>query len=88
MWADIGSQTVHLLDVKEIKLTSVDIVRFRWEESTKDGLGKSVTSAVTIWIGVLPDSTNGDAAFDAAQDIFELLKQHSIDDIDIASGRS
>lgn len=39
---------------------------------------------MTIWIGVLPDSTNGDAAFDAAQDIFELLKQHSIDDIDIA----
>ena len=84
MWADIGSQTVHLLDVKEIKFTSVDLVRFRWEEPTKDGLGKPVTSAVTIWIGVLPDSTNGDAAFDAAQDIFELLKQHSIDDIDIA----
>jgi hypothetical protein len=80
---DIGSQTVKHLDVKSIKHTTVDLARFRREEPTEDGGGNFVTSPVTIWIGVLPDSTNGDAAFDSAQGIFELLKRHGIDDIDI-----
>ncbi len=43
-----------------------------------------VTGPVTIWVGVLPDSTNGDAAFDSAQCILELLRKYEIDDIDIA----
>lgn len=37
-----------------------------------------------MWIGVLPDSTNGDTAFNSAQDIIKLLKRHDIEDIDIA----
>jgi len=81
---DILFKTVTLLDHKQIKHTSVDLVRFRWEEQTEDGRGKAVTGPVTIWVGVLPDSTNGDAAFDSAQGIFELLKKYEIDDIDIA----
>lgn len=84
LWATIRDETVGLLDGKQIKQTSVDLVRFRWEEQTEDGRGKEVISPVTIWIGVLPDSTNGDAAFDSAQGIIELLKKYEIDDIDIA----
>ena len=78
----VRPKTVQLLDNK-IKFTSVDLVRFRWKEETEDGRGKPVTSPVTIWIGVLPDSTNGDAAFNSAQGIIKLLKQHELDDIDI-----
>lgn len=81
---DIRSKTVGLLDHKQIKHTSVDLVRFRWEEQTEDSRGKTVTSRVTIWVGVRPDSTNGDAAFDSAQGVLELLKGYEISDIDIA----
>ena len=81
---DIRSKTVKILDYKQIKHTSVDLVRFRWEEQTEDGLPEPVTSRVTVWVGVRQDSTNGDAAFDSAQDILNLFKRYSIDDIDIA----
>ena len=82
---DICSKTVRLLDHRNIKFTSVDLVRFHWEEQTENSpYFKNVTSPVTIWIGVLPDSTNSDAAFDSAQDILRLLNSFSIDDIDIA----
>lgn len=81
---DIRSKIAGLLDAKQIKYTSIDLVRFRWEEQTEDGLGKDVTSPVTLWIGVRPDSTNGDVAFDCAQDIFKLLKGYDVDDVEIA----
>jgi hypothetical protein len=81
---DIRSKTVGLLDRKQIKHTSVDLVRFGREEQTEDGRDKTVTSPVTIWVGVRPDSTNGDAAFDCAQDILRLLEGYGIDDVDVA----
>ncbi|CAE6540131.1 unnamed protein product [Rhizoctonia solani] len=84
LWATIRDKTVGILDRKQIKYTSVDLVRFRREEQTEDGRDKTVTNPVTIWVGVRPDSTNGDAAFDSAQDVIELLKRYDIDDIDIA----
>ncbi|TEB30724.1 hypothetical protein FA13DRAFT_1764439 [Coprinellus micaceus] len=74
LWEVIRDETARLLDRKHIKYTSVDLVRFR---RSRHGLA-------TIWIGVLPDSTNGDAAFDSTQGILELLKKYEIDDIDIA----
>lgn len=43
-----------------------------------------VRSPVTIWVEVEPNSTNGDAAFDTEQKILKLLKDHDIDDIDVA----
>ncbi|KAJ3836427.1 hypothetical protein F5878DRAFT_718411 [Lentinula raphanica] len=85
LWSKIRDQTVQLLDDKQIKFTSIDLVRFRWEDCPMERTsGEIVTSSVTIWIGVLPDSTNGDAAFNSAQDIINLLKQHDINDIDVA----
>lgn len=84
LWATVRDEIAGLLDAKQIKYTSIDLVRFRWEEQTEDGLGKDVTSPVTLWIGVRPDSTNGDVAFDCAQDIFKLLKGYDVDDVEIA----
>jgi hypothetical protein len=62
----------------------VDLTCFCWKESTKDGCGKLVFSHVTIWIGVVPDSTNTDIAFDACHVIHQLLTTYNITDIDIA----
>ncbi|KAH9945505.1 uncharacterized protein BXZ73DRAFT_96322 [Epithele typhae] len=84
LWEVIRDGTAGLLDRKDIKYTSVDLVRFRWEEQSEDSRTKAVTSLATIWIGVLPDSTNGDAAFNCTQDILQLLKKHEIDDVDVA----
>ncbi|KAI0028686.1 hypothetical protein K488DRAFT_89481 [Vararia minispora EC-137] len=84
LWATIRHETVGILDRLQIQLTSVDLVRFRWKEETEDGRGKTATSRTTIWIGVLPDSTTGDAAFDSSEDILQLLKKHDISDVDVA----
>lgn len=80
----IRFKVVELLDNRRILLTSVDLARFRWEEQNTDGHSETFTSRVTIWIGVLPDSTTGDAAFESSQDIIDLLKTHGIHDIDVA----
>ncbi|KAL6306131.1 hypothetical protein BKA93DRAFT_816510 [Sparassis latifolia] len=84
LWATIHEEVVQLLDNREIQQTSVDLVRFRWDEQNSDGGRETVTSCVTIWVGVLPDSTTGDTAFKSSKDILQLLKQHSIHDIDVA----
>jgi hypothetical protein len=84
LWTDIREKVVKLLDNREIRHTSVDLVRFRWDEQNTDGGSETVTSHVTIWVGVLPDSTTSDAAFESSQDILQLPKQHDIDDIDVA----
>ena len=81
---DIRSKVVRLLDNRDIQLTSVDLVRFRWDEQNTDGGRETVTSRITIWVGVLPDSTTGDAAFESSQDILQLLERHDIHDIDVA----
>lgn len=80
----VRSKVVKLLDNRKIQLTSVDLARFRWEEQNTDGDSETFTSRVTIWVGVLPDSTTGDAAFESSQDILDLLKAHGIHDIDVA----
>ncbi|KAF6748457.1 hypothetical protein DFP72DRAFT_1174346 [Ephemerocybe angulata] len=83
LWNAILEETVNLLDKQEIKFTSIDLARFRWKEND-DRVPVTVTSRVTIWIGVLPGSTTTEAAFHASQGILELLKQHEIDDLDVA----
>ena len=81
---DIRSKVVKLLDNREIHHTSVDLARLRWDEQNTDGDRETVTSRVTIWVGVLRDSTSGDATFESSQDILRLLEQHDIHDIDVA----
>ncbi|KAL5633143.1 hypothetical protein ACGC1H_003589 [Rhizoctonia solani] len=43
-----------------------------------------VTTRVTIWIGVMPDSLAGGVAFESSKDILQLLEKHDIHDIDVA----
>jgi hypothetical protein len=81
---DTRSKTVKLLDQRNIQHSSVELARFRWDEQNDDGGRKSVTSRITIWIGVLPDTTSGEAAFDSSRDILSLLAQHEIDDVEVA----
>ncbi|KAF6748456.1 hypothetical protein DFP72DRAFT_1074348 [Ephemerocybe angulata] len=84
LWNTILKETVKILDKHEIKFTSIDPVRFAWDDYNEDGSETRVTSRFTIWIGVLPESTTTEAAFHASQGILELLKQHEIDDLDVA----
>jgi hypothetical protein len=60
---DIRSKVVKLLDNQEIQHTSFDLARFRWDEQNSGR--ETVTSRVTIWVGVLPDRTTGNAAFES-----------------------
>ena len=46
--------------------------------------GTVYTTPVTIWVGVLPDSTTGEQAYNSSRDILDLLKQYNITDIDVA----
>jgi hypothetical protein len=46
--------------------------------------GTVVTTPVTIWVGVLPDTLTSEAAFHSSNDILDLLKEHGISDIDVA----
>jgi hypothetical protein len=43
-----------------------------------------VTTPVTIWVGVLPDTLTGEVAFHSSNDILDLLKEHGISDVDVA----
>ncbi|KAG8756942.1 hypothetical protein FRC11_004910 [Ceratobasidium sp. 423] len=84
LWRIFLGEVVKLLESQQIRFTSVDFVRFRWVEGDGKSPRKTVTSRPTIWVGVLPDSTTGDAAFHSAQEILQLLKSHGIEDIDVA----
>ena len=46
--------------------------------------GAVVTTPVTIWVGVLPDTLTGEEAFHSSNDILDLLKEHGIFDLDVA----
>jgi hypothetical protein len=46
--------------------------------------GTVVTTPVTIWVGVLPDTLTGEEAFHSSNDILDLLKEHGIFDVDVA----
>lgn len=81
---DFRSKVLELLESQQIQFSSVDFVRFRWLEQDGKSPRKTVTSRPTIWVGVLPDTTTGDAAFDSAQGILQLVKEYDIDDIDVA----
>lgn len=84
LWHSIRSEVVGLLDQRNIKLSSVDLARFRWEEQNADVGSKIFTTPVTIWVGVLPDTLTSEVAFHSSHDILRPLKRHGISDIDVA----
>ncbi|KAL6306401.1 hypothetical protein BKA93DRAFT_729418, partial [Sparassis latifolia] len=86
LWATIRSKVVELLDQQNIQHSSVDLVHFSWVEENEDiaPYGTVVTTPITIWVGVLPDTLTGEKAFHSSNDILDLLKEHGIFDIDVA----
>ena len=93
---DICSEVVELLDQQNIQHSSIDLVRFSWVEENQDNeksqddkteavpYGTVVTTPITIWVGVLPNTLTSKVAFHSSNDILNLLKEHSIFDIDVA----
>ncbi|QRW00457.1 hypothetical protein RhiJN_28475 [Ceratobasidium sp. AG-Ba] len=75
---------VQLLDNNGISVTSIDLVRFGWKEGSEDGDIKFVSSRNTVWVGVLPDSTNSNIARNSAMGILKLLEGHGVDDLEVA----
>lgn len=73
-----------LLDERKIPFTSIDLVRFGWDEYDEDGRRIKVTSGVTIWVGVHECGTTPEDALESSQDILAFLKQHGIDDVEVA----
>ncbi|KAH9985617.1 hypothetical protein BJV74DRAFT_775506 [Russula compacta] len=43
-----------------------------------------ITTPVTIWVGVLPDTLTGEVAFHSSNDILDLLNEDGISDVDVA----
>jgi hypothetical protein len=84
MWATVRSKVHDLCDQQGIKLSSIDLVRFRWMEEDGDGEETPYTTPVTIWVGVLPDTLAGEIAFNSANEILSILQQHGINDIEVA----
>jgi hypothetical protein len=97
---DVHSKVVELLGRRNIQHSTVDLVRFSWveeneevEESEDDiedidikvaPYGTVVTTPITIWVGVLPDTLSGEVAFHSSNDILDFLKEHDISDVDVA----
>lgn len=46
--------------------------------------GTVVTTPVTIWVGVLPDTLTGEEALHSSNNILDLLREHDILDVDVA----
>lgn len=98
LWDTICSEVACLFDKREIKYSSVNLVRFRWvekKEDIKDDEDVSINTVVdpcktevitplTIWVGVLPDILTGEVAFLSSKDILALLEDRGIFDVDIA----
>lgn len=82
LWTDHRFKCVKLLDQRNIRHSSVDLVRFTWLEDIEDEA--VYTTPVTIWVGVLPDTLTGEVAFHSSEDILELLREHGITDIEVA----
>jgi hypothetical protein len=51
MWATVRSKVRDLCDQRGIKLSSIDLVRFRWMEEDNDGEETPYTTPVTIGSG-------------------------------------
>lgn len=85
---------MRLLDARDVKRSSVDLVRFSWDDEENDQAAdddgeetdhkvaqarlnrNAVTTPVTIWIGVLPDTLSADAVYHSSSNILDLLAHH------------
>lgn len=79
-WGDLGPKVRHLLDEQQVRLSTIDLVRFR---TVPDQQTPVVIGPVVIWIGVLPDSLTGEDAFNTANAILALLEDEGITAVNI-----
>jgi hypothetical protein len=72
---DLAHKVMAALDSREVKWTSLDVVRIGYEGEPHP--------PVIIWIGVMPGSLSGDDGVVAARECREILEKHDITDVDV-----
>ncbi|KAH8831567.1 hypothetical protein DL96DRAFT_1552860 [Flagelloscypha sp. PMI_526] len=80
----LSQELVDLLDARKILFTTIDVVHFEESDSAATADKPGFLSPVTIWIGVLIDSTTTTVAHEATEDILGLLTKYDIHDIDVS----
>lgn len=76
IWEDnLGLKVIAILDEKKVLWTSIDVVRFGYEEEPSGN--------VVIWIGVKPGSLSREHGMDVALQCKGLLLDHNLDDVDV-----
>ncbi len=78
VWKDVGPQVRDLLNTHKIYWTSIDVVRFIADGENEY---KKIHGPVIIWIGVYPGSLKGEEAFEASNEMLELLAGVDIVDV-------
>ncbi|KAF8260461.1 hypothetical protein EI94DRAFT_1610857 [Lactarius quietus] len=79
VWEDVGPQFRDLLNTQGVAWTSIDVARF-----ITDGDGdEKIRGPVVLWIGVRPDSLQGEDAFNSGEEILDLLARFQIDDVEV-----
>ncbi|KAG8729944.1 hypothetical protein FRC10_003284 [Ceratobasidium sp. 414] len=79
IWDAVGPLVRDLLNARKVAWTSIDVARF-----ITDGDGdEEIRGPVVIWVGVRPDSLQGEDAFNAGNDILHLLASFDVDDVEV-----
>jgi hypothetical protein len=75
VWDKLAPQVFTILDEKGVHCTSVDLVRFGYDDDPSGN--------VIIWIGVKPGSLSYEVGIDVALQCKKLLLDHDIRDVDV-----
>jgi hypothetical protein len=79
VWKDVGPLVRDLLNTRRVAWTSIDVIRF-----ITDGDGdEKIRGPVVLWVGVRPDSLQGEDAFSSGNEILDLLTSFDIVDVDV-----
>jgi hypothetical protein len=79
VWKDVGPLVRDLLKAQGVAWTSIDVVRF-----LTDGDGdEKIRGPVVLWVGVRPDSLQGEDAFRSGDEILSLLASFDIGDVEV-----
>ncbi|KAH8119558.1 hypothetical protein DFH11DRAFT_1838878 [Phellopilus nigrolimitatus] len=79
VWEDVGPLVRDLLNTQGVAWTSIDVARF-----ITDGDGdEKIRGPVVLWVGVRPDSLQGEDAFNSGKEILDLLARFQIDDDEV-----
>ena len=79
VWKAVGPLVRDLLNIQMVAWTSIDVVRF-----ITDGDGdEKIRGPVVLWVGVRPDSLQGEDAFNSSNEILHLLGSFEIIDVEV-----